>query len=129
MTENCAYHFKHCILTEEQVKKIRLYLINKGLVDDSNTEEDFLYLFKGVGNPTCKRIVWKSSMTLLSILVYEIRDPFYRPEWIVAEKVFADVKARSLRDIHSKPFSSDSSRSFDTFFSNQKEIRQVVSTL
>ena len=127
--DNIAPHFSHCFLTADQVKKLRLYLLDKGYIDGECTEGEFLFLLKGIGEPTNKRIVWKASVTLLSIFVYELSDPLLGPEWTVAGKVFANVKVSSLRDSHNRPFSRDSSRSFDTFFRNQKEVQSVISAL
>ena len=127
MNESFA-HLKHCILSPEQIQRLYKHLIEREYIEHDITSDEFLFLLSGVGLPTDKRIKWKASITLLSIYLYEIRDPLYRPEWCIAERLFDNVKACSLRDNHSRPVSKDSSRSYDTFFANQKEVRTLIAS-
>jgi len=121
--------FKHCILNETGVLLLRDHLIKENLIDDKSTEEDFIYFFCGKGNCPSMKIVWKSTVTLLSIYIFSIKDADFRPEWTVAENVFEGVSAASLRDMHSKPFSKDSSRSFDSFFEAQRVVTQTIENI
>ena len=121
-------HLKHCILSPEQIQRLYEHLSEREFIERNITSDEFLFLLSGSGTPTVKRIKWKASITLLSIYLYEIRDPLYRPEWSIAERIFENIKASSLRDNHSRPASKDASRSFDTFFDNQKDVRNLISS-
>ena len=121
-------HLKHCILSTEQIQKLYEHLLEREYIERDITSDEFLFLFSGSGAPTVKRIRWKASITLLSIYLYEIRDPLYRPEWSIAEHIFENVRASSLRDNHCRPASKDASRSFDTFFDNQNDVRKLISS-
>ena len=127
--EQVIPHFRHSALNETQAKKLWAHLIDEQLIDSELTSDDFVYYICGIGDQPSHKINWKSSKILLSIYVYEIGDRNFRPEWCVAEKIINNITASSLRDNHSRPFSKDCSRSFDSFFENQKRVRSLIEEL
>ena len=121
--------FKHSALNQNQSKRLFEHFINEGLIDQNTAENDFLYYFCGVGNEPLEKLKWRASVILLAIYIKAIGDHDYRPEWKVAENVFEGIKASSLRDNYSKPFSKDSSRSFEAFFDNKRRVETLVANL
>ena len=105
------------------------HLVQGEFIAQETNEQDFLYFFTGMGDEPEAKLQWNSSVILLAIYIKAIGDPNYRPEWCVAENVFEGVKASSLCDNYSKPYSNDSSRSFETFFENKKRIEALIADL
>jgi hypothetical protein len=127
--EQLTPHFKHSLLDESKAEKLWRHLIDAQLIESDISSDEFVYYICGVGKQPSHKITWKSSKVLLSIYVYEIGKRDFRPEWCVAERIINNITASSLRDNHSKPFSKDCSRSFDSFFENQKRIRALIEAL
>lgn len=122
-------YFKHSVLNQEQAKKLMKHLIKESLIDPDTNEQDFLYYFSGTGCEPIERLKWQSSVILLAIYIKAIGNREHRPEWKVAENIFEGISASSLSDNYSKPFSKNSSRSFDTFFENKKRVDEVIANL
>lgn len=127
--ENKAPHFKHCTLSDNQVSNLWKHFIVNGYINEQTSEADFLYYFKGVGEPAIRKITWQASLTLLSIYIYEIHARSNRPEWSRCGNIFENVKGTQLCDIHCKPNSNDPTRSYESFFNQQKEVRAVIAGL
>ena len=122
-------HYTKINLTTLQLKKLFQHLIDDGCLSPETNESDFIYYFSGIGQEPLTRLHWLSSKTLLSIYIKELTGTNSRPEWKSTDSVFDNVSASALRDLHSRPFSKDASRSFDSFFESEKQVRTYLSAL
>jgi len=122
-------HYTKVNLTIPQLKKLFVHFIDEGNLSPDTAEQDFIYFFSGTGSKPQTKLHWLSNKTALSIYIKELTGNSGRPEWKYTDDVFDNVTAASLRDIHSRPFSKDASRSFDTFFIRQQQIQKYLSEL
>lgn len=122
-------HYTKINLTIPQLKRLFEHFVEEGYLSPDTREQDFIYYFSGVGTQPQTKLHWLSTKTLLSIYIKELTGNEGRPEWKYTDGVFDNATAASLRDTHSRPFSKDTSRSFDTFFEYQRQIRDYLMAL
>lgn len=122
-------HYTKVNLSMPQLQKLFQHFVEEGNLSPETNESDFIYYFSGIGEEPQTKLHWESSKTLLSIYIKELTGMNSRPEWRFTDGIFDNITASALRDLHSRPYSKDTSRSFESFFEAQKKIREYLSTL
>ena len=122
-------HFTKITLSKGQLHQVYTHLIESGCLANDTQEQDFYYYFTGEGIEPGVKLVWLQSKTLLAIYVKELTGKSSRPEWRAVDDIFSGISARTLRDLYSKPFSKDTSRSFEKFFEDQRSVQKFLASL
>lgn len=115
--------FEHIKITKDKLEALHQVLINKGWLHEQTSVSDFVYYFSGIGSIPSNKIIWKASKTLLSIFISCIEND--NPEWVIAEQVFVDTTAKSLKSL----LSIVANKHPDSYSSKNKEIKSIINSL
>jgi len=116
--------FEGMILKDNQVKPLFDELINRKWLDIRTDYADFLYYFKGQGTKPFEKMIWRGKKTVLCLFLKEFE---YEPEWTVAEAVFEDVSANSLKTMASNTYQQNNTA--NKYWEYKKEIEKIHANL
>ena len=116
-------YFKHSKITTDKLEGLYKVLISKGWLHEQTLQSDFVYYFSGIGDIPSDKMVWKASKTYLSIFISCMEND--NPEWVIAEKVFCDMTAKSLKSLLSIAYN----KSVDSYYEKQKEIQALINSI
>lgn len=116
-------YFKHSKMTTDKLEGLYKVLVSKGWLHEQTPQSDFIYYFSGIGDIPSDKMVWKASKTYLSIFISCMEND--NPEWVIAEQVFCDMTAKSLKSLLSTAYN----KSVDSYYEKQKEIQALINSI
>lgn len=116
--------FQEMMLKESQVEPLFEEMKKRKWLDIRTDYADFLYYFQGKGEKPADKLIWRGKKTILCLFLKEFE---YQPEWAVAEAVFEDVSAKSLKTMAGKNYQDNNTA--NAYWEHQKEVRALKTQL